>query len=340
MLMNHSNIQSTSISPIDLLPLNVATVASVAFAVRRFATAVSSHLGSDCFLHMELGRHLLAKVGIDANRVVGFAAWRVGCGDGDVISHAPHSPGYAPPGQAAFAYHAWLEFRGVVIDFTTYQLQVKARQLDQADGGQTTVEWCPDFLMLVSEQVQTYRHVAMASFPGVAYYEARPELLAALEPAFVLDPGDLATARLLLAHPELSVFGPNDAQTDGALHRPMRMAPQRTMRTHVPELERFLKARDIRYVRVEYRGSEGGGGFDAIEFSRADGAACLIGDGAFHLRLKAVFRAVLMSRYPAWSLGDGSCGDFRWDLSADLLTHSHYLRGSTTERTTHHNLSS
>jgi hypothetical protein len=47
------------------------------------------------------------------------------------------------------------------------------------------------------------------------------------------------------------------------------------MRTHAPELDQFLKARGIRYVRVEYRGSDGRGVSDAIEFSRADGSACL-----------------------------------------------------------------
>jgi hypothetical protein len=122
----------------------------------------------------------------------------------------PHSP--ITPGSSSAV---------VVIDFTTYQLRGKARQLDQADGGRTMVEWCPDFLLLPSEQVHTYRQVAMASHPGCAHYETRPELLAALEPAFVLDPDDLATAQLLLANPKMSVFGPNDA-----LHRPMRLEAQ------------------------------------------------------------------------------------------------------------------
>lgn len=104
-------------------------------------------------------------------------------------------------------------------------------------------------MALPREQVQTYRHVSMASHPGCAHYEARPELLAALEPAFVLDPDDLATARLLLANPEMSVLGPNDALTDGVLHRSMRMEAQQTMRTHAHELDQFLKARGIHYVR-------------------------------------------------------------------------------------------
>jgi hypothetical protein len=287
---------------------------------------------------MELGRSLLADAGIDAVRAFGFAAWRVGPADGDVISHTPHSQGYATEGHAALAYHAWLEYGGFVIDLTTYQLEVKARQLDLADGGHTTVDWSPDFLLLPPDQIQTYRQVATAERAGAAYYEVRPELLAVFDSSVVLDPGDLETTRLLLANPDVAVCGPND-MSDSALHRSSRMEAQKTMRTHAPDLQRYLKAREVTYVRVEYSGSNGGGGFDALQFARADGTACFIGtEGAFHLRLKAIFRALLHSRYPTWCQGDGSCGDFRWELTADLLTHSHYLRGSTGERSTHHNL--
>jgi hypothetical protein len=337
--MSHSDHPSTPVPSVSLLSEDDAKLVRVASTVRRLATAVSSHLGSDCFFHMELGRQLLADVGIEADPVLGFAAWRVGPGDGDVVSHAPHAQGYVTPGHAALAYHAWLDHHGVVIDFTTYQLEGKTRDLDLADGGKTTVDWCPNFVLLPRERIQTYRQVAMSPTSGVAYYEKRPELLAVLESSFALDPGVLGTARLLFANPDLSVFGPNDALGHAAVQTPVRMEAQQTMRTHAPDLERFLKARDVIYVRAEYSGSDGRGSFDALHFARADGSACLIGDGAFHLRLKAVFRALLISRYPMWCLGNGSCGDFRWELSADLLTHSHYLRGSTTERSTHHNLS-
>ncbi len=113
---------------------------------------------------------------------------------------------------------------------------------------------------------------------------------------------------------------------------------EHTMRSHVPELEKYLRDRHVAYVRSEYCGSEGKGEFEAIQFSRTDGSPCLIDDGVLNLRLKDTFRNLLNARYPAWLLGDGSCGDFRWSLSANLLTHVHCLRGAFRERNTHHNL--
>ena len=61
-------------------------------------------------------------------------------------------------------------------------------------------------------------------------------------------------------------------------------------------------------------------------------------DSDIHLRLEATFRTLLFARYPHWCLGDGSGGDFRWNLTANVLTHTHYFRGIAVERSTHHNL--
>lgn len=109
-----------------------------------------------------------------------------------------------------------------------------------------------------------------------------------------------------------------------------------TMRGHAPELDRMLRGRDVAYVRVEYSGAEGRGGFDALLFVRADGSPVLPADGPLNVKLKATFRALLGARHPNWCQGNGSCGDFRWDLRADSLTHSHYTRGERNERTTLH----
>jgi hypothetical protein len=107
-------------------------------------------------------------------------------------------------------YHAWLSHHLVVVDFTTYQLKRKAQQLDASDGGRTTVTWCPEFLLLPQKKIKTFKQVSAAMHPGVAYYEGRPELEAVLRPQFALDPEDVDMARLLLANPDLKVFGPND----------------------------------------------------------------------------------------------------------------------------------
>lgn len=59
--------------------------ASVSSAIRKLATAASSHLGTDCLLHAELGRALLNDLGIKARSVVGCVSWRAGAGQDDVI---------------------------------------------------------------------------------------------------------------------------------------------------------------------------------------------------------------------------------------------------------------
>ena len=108
------------------------------------------------------------------------------------------------------------------------------------------------------------------------------------------------------------------------------------MSAHAPDLDRHLRDRLVSYVRAEYCGSQDKGGFIAIEFVRADGAYCHIADGQTHLLIKATFRALLLMRHPSWCQGHGSCGDFRWDLVGDSLTHTHYMRGNGNERMTHH----
>jgi hypothetical protein len=189
-------------------------VARVSNALRKLATAASSHLGSDCYLHMELGRALLANFGVRADRALGFAAWRVGGGHSDVIAHVPFAQGHSPPGVKAFPFHAWLVCQGHVIDFTTYQLRIKGKLLDAADGGHTDVTWCPDYLLLPVSEARTYRQVVSGSHPDMSYYEIRPELNERMESKSEPDPAVLRAARVLIVNPDAVVIGPNSA-----LHR-------------------------------------------------------------------------------------------------------------------------
>jgi hypothetical protein len=190
--------------------LQLQPVASrISNALRKLAVAASDHLGHDCYLHMELGRRLLADLGLQSEPVLGFAAWRVGRAEGDVIAHVPLDQSYSPVGVKAFPYHAWLLCRGLIIDFTTYQLPFKGEALDAADGGRTNVTWCPDFLLLPVTETKTYRQVLRGSQPGLAYYEVRHELHAALGAKSDVDPVALTAARLLIANPDAVVFGPN-----------------------------------------------------------------------------------------------------------------------------------
>ncbi len=182
----------------------------VSSALQRLATASSAQFGGDCYFHAELGRLLLQDLGFEVRRVVGLAAWRVGAGDGDVIAHVTGIPGHLPVGEAGLAYHAWLAYGDHVIDFTTYQLRQKAAALDSMDGGTTTVDWCPPMLFLNRREISSYKDVANLH-RGLAYYEVKPELDAQLADGFTLDPEDLATARLILANPQMQVIGPRNA---------------------------------------------------------------------------------------------------------------------------------
>jgi hypothetical protein len=182
-------------------------VNSVGGALRKLASAASLQFGSDCFLHAELGRLLMQDHGFDCRRVLGFAAWRVGDGDGDVISHTDKTQGYLLHGAKGFPYHAWLEFSDFIIDFTTYQLARKAAELDALDGGHTTVEWCPQCLVVYKTGVRSYKDVAQLC-KGLCHYEERPEFDTLLAKQFRLDPADLDVARMIMANPGMQVFGP------------------------------------------------------------------------------------------------------------------------------------
>lgn len=178
--------------------------------LRKLVTAAGSHIGSDCYTHAALGQVLLADLGSQTRLQAGFAAWRVGPGDHDVISHAPAEKVYVPSGAQGFPYHAWLAGCDHVIDFTTYQLREKARQLDALDGGRTNVEWCPDFLFLPRREIRPLNTVSNSSTPGVSYYEPRGDVLERLQDEYTVDEGDLAAARVILANPGIQVFGPNN----------------------------------------------------------------------------------------------------------------------------------
>lgn len=183
-------------------------VPSVGETLRKISLAASDNFGADCFLHAELGRELLKDLGFECRRVVGYAAWRVGKGDGDVISHTKMAQGFLPPNAEGFAYHAWLEYLGqIVVDFTTYQLAHKAASLDAMDGGTTAVEWCPDMLVIPKKDLHSYRDVAQKN-AGMAHYEEVPGLALTLEENFKLDAEDLRIAQLIMANPGVEVLGP------------------------------------------------------------------------------------------------------------------------------------
>ncbi|QOX80888.1 lasso peptide biosynthesis protein (plasmid) [Trichlorobacter lovleyi] len=179
----------------------------VATAVRRLATAASSHVGSDCFIHADLAREILTRQGIKADLVVGFAAWRLSDDDDSVVVHAPLS---GMKEQDGVPYHVWLEVGGMIFDVTSYQLRQKARALDALDGGHTEVDWCPDFLLEKKQDSKSLRETAKGRV-GDFYYERNVVLeKKIMETSQAADPGDIETVLLLFNNPGVIVFGPND----------------------------------------------------------------------------------------------------------------------------------
>lgn len=96
-------------------------VTRVSHALRKLATAASGQFGGDCYVHAVIGQQLLKDLGFECQLVVGYAAWRVGDGDSDVISHTKEVDTHLPPGVKGAVYHAWLEHDGCLVDFSTYQ---------------------------------------------------------------------------------------------------------------------------------------------------------------------------------------------------------------------------
>lgn len=187
----------------------------VATAIRKLSEASSTNVGRDCHLNASLCQVLLARLGVETTLVIGYAAWRVGNGDGDVINHQPVKNMPAQP--KAHPYHAWLEFGNptsqfrIILDFTTYQLHRKAAELDAMDGGQTTVEWCPEYLATPFSQTSSNENVRRRH-AGLFYYERdvslERQLLAQSKP---LDQEDVELLALIYQNPEINVIGPNHA---------------------------------------------------------------------------------------------------------------------------------
>jgi len=161
--------------------------ARAAAAVRQIVGAITDFHGADCLLYAHIGAELLRSMGLDAKPAAGSAAWRVGSGGTDVISHAREINGMqfsqAEQRKAAM-FHAWIEAPGLIIDFSTCTLRAKAAQLDAADGGHTTVDWAPDFVWVSTSQpastegtaVRQPRAVLMAPDAGVFNYTRHADI--------------------------------------------------------------------------------------------------------------------------------------------------------------------
>lgn len=212
-------------------PAFTDAAARVANALQKLAHASSVQYGGDCHLHAVLGKVLMQDLGFECRVVVGQAAWRVGDGDGDVLSHLADAQGWAPNGMAALGYHVWLQWGEFIVDFSSYQLPEKARQLDQADGGHTNVEWAPDHLILHRSEVRSFRDVQQLH-KGLSFYYPDSRLEKRVMSGFVLEESTVATARFIMEHPHIRVFG---RQTASRLFpaQPQQRPPAAPLMAHV-----------------------------------------------------------------------------------------------------------
>lgn len=154
----------------------------IAKAMHQVVGAITSSFGADCLMYAGVGAKVLTALGMPAKMVAGSAGWRIGPGDGDMISHAVemHSQmstiGIPEGAKAAGMFHAWVESGDTIVDFTTGSLREKARYLDQMDGGRTQVDWAPEFLVTPKRKVKSLQDVANGFDIGVYAYIQHPQI--------------------------------------------------------------------------------------------------------------------------------------------------------------------
>lgn len=175
-------------------------------ALVRLSTAASANWGADCYTHTALAQDFLKVLGIKTTLVIGFAAWRVGPGDGDVIVHAPLKGVKVSPSR--LPYHAWLETEDRILDFTTYQLVGKAKQLDEIDGGHTTVDWHPDYLYVPKTEVSPFEVVTQEEVGMFHYGQAKGLEALVISKSHPVDEDDMASLWMLYHNPDCQVIGP------------------------------------------------------------------------------------------------------------------------------------
>jgi hypothetical protein len=169
--------------------------ARVAAAVRALVAEGSATAARDALRHAQLARHLLQRAGLESDVMIGFAAWRVGPGVGDIVAHGgSHDPRAESSRRDELVpqHHAWLETGGHVYDATTYQLARKAADLGRVNGAAVTAVWCPDFVLTPRASLASFARVRQPVV-GLMYYERDAYLQSVvLQQSIAPDPQDLA----------------------------------------------------------------------------------------------------------------------------------------------------
>lgn len=215
--MGQAKIRKSKQMSLDEISTKV-DIENLARVIRHVCTAASGSHGSDCYLHAWLAKRLLDEKGVPAVIEVGNAAWRVGSGDGDVLSHVTPEEhidrvveALQSPGQrGALMYHAWVRVADQwIFDPTTYLIPEKARALDEMDGSRTFVEWKPDFLFEKLERSHDFETVVNAYEPCF-FYKKDARLQNLIERGFEGSDDDYAMVALAYRNPQAMVIGPNN----------------------------------------------------------------------------------------------------------------------------------
>lgn len=151
----------------------IADVASIAHAMREVVGAMTHGHGADCVAYALAGAEVLRRMGHPAVAVAGSAVWRVGPGDADSLVHALELFGKDPDVSGAEdqgMFHAWIEVGPYIVDFTTFAFADKAARLDEVDGQTTSVQWCPEYLVVEAASSRRLQEVTQASNAGVYAY--------------------------------------------------------------------------------------------------------------------------------------------------------------------------
>lgn len=114
--------------------------------------------------------------------------------------------------------------------------------------------------------------------------------------------------------------------------------PEGSIAAHLPDLARFLEAAAVCYAKVSYDGS---GSSEEWRWKFVDAPQRVVAldlPSALKEGGERFFREVLEARYPNWSAEQGGCGEFRWDILCDHLTHVHHHRYIDFETTCHRGL--
>lgn len=176
--------QSVTVSSIDSPGLTPA-VDRDAFAksVRLTMEAITTMRGADCVAYAIVGAEALHELGFKARPVAGYASWRVGPGDSDMVVHDPNAnvSMVVMPTATAMMFHAWIELDTPVgvhmVDLTTFQLRDKSAALDSMDGQKTAVDFCPDYIWGTPPDPKWNAHsVTQSQDVGVYSYKRVPEI--------------------------------------------------------------------------------------------------------------------------------------------------------------------